>query len=89
MSMKERKRLDALAHKLVPNHSILTKQETDALLKEYSIKLVNLPRLFTDDPIAIALGAVVEGDVVKITRKSLTIVDTVKTYRFVVKRRNE
>jgi DNA-directed RNA polymerase subunit H len=88
MSMKERKRLDVLAHKLVPNHSILSKQETEELLKKFSIKLVNLPRLYTDDPVAFALG-VIEGDVVKITRKSQTIVDKIDTYRFVVKRRNE
>jgi DNA-directed RNA polymerase subunit H len=82
----ERKKLDVLFHKLVPKHTILTKQETEDLLKNYSIRLVNLPRIFEDDAAAIALGAV-EGDVLKITRRSQTIVDHIDTYRFVVKRR--
>jgi len=85
---KERKKLDVLMHTLVPKHSLLTKKETEALLKQFTIRLVNLPRLFEDDPVAIALGAV-EGDVVKIVRKSKTIVNSIDTYRFVVKRRNQ
>jgi DNA-directed RNA polymerase subunit H len=85
---KERKRLDILRHELVPKHSILTKQETEDLLKKFSIRLVNLPRIFEDDPASIALGAI-EGDVVRITRKSRSpVVESIETYRFVTKRRN-
>jgi DNA-directed RNA polymerase subunit H len=84
---KERKRLDVLSHQFVPKHTILSKQDTEKLLKKFSIRLVNLPRIFEDDPAAIALGAV-EGDVIEITRKSKTIVDHINTYRFVVKRRS-
>ncbi|UYP45853.1 DNA-directed RNA polymerase subunit H [Candidatus Lokiarchaeum ossiferum] len=80
------KKLDVLAHELVPSHTILTKAETDQLLKDYSIRLVNLPRIFEDDPAALALGAK-EGSVVKIVRKSTTMVDRIDTYRFVVVRR--
>lgn len=80
------KKLDVLAHDLVPNHTILTKAETEQLLKDYSIRLVNLPRIFEDDPCALALGAK-EGSVVKIIRKSSTMVDRIDTYRFVVVRR--
>ncbi len=80
------KKLDVLAHDLVPFHSILTKKQTEQLLKDYSIRLVNLPRIFEDDPSAVALGAK-EGTVMKITRKSTTVVDTIDTYRFVVVRR--
>ncbi len=83
---KKSKKLDVLAHSLVPFHSILTKDETTQLLKDYAIRLVDLPRIFQDDPAAIALGAR-EGDVIKIIRNSDTIVDTVDTYRFVVIRR--
>lgn len=83
---KKSKKLDVLAHELVPFHTILTKSETKQLLKDYAIRLVDLPRIFQDDPAAVALGAR-EGDVLKIVRKSDTIVDTVDTYRFVVLRR--
>jgi len=80
------RKLDVLAHSLVPNHTILTKKETQQLLKDYSIRLVNLPRIFEDDPAVIALGAV-EGDIIKVSRKSETMVDAIDTYRFVVIRR--
>lgn len=86
MGSKEKKRMDVLAHKLVPRHSILSRQETDDILKKYSIRLVNLPRIYHDDPAVIALGAR-ENDVIEITRNSKTIVDKINTYRFVVKRR--
>lgn len=80
------KKLDVLAHDLVPNHTILTKAQTIQLLKDFSIRLVNLPRIFEDDPASLALGAK-EGDVVKIIRRSSTMVDLIDTYRFVVVRR--
>lgn len=86
MVAKKVKKLDVLAHDLVPHHTLLTKSETEQLLKDYSIRLVNLPRIFEDDPAAIALGAK-EGDVIKIIRKSSTIVDNIITFRFVVIRR--
>ncbi|MHA1746344.1 MAG: DNA-directed RNA polymerase subunit H [Promethearchaeota archaeon] len=81
------KKVDVLAHVLVPNHTILTKKETGQLLKDYSIRLVNLPRIFEDDPAAQALGAK-EGSVIKVTRESDTIVDKVETYRFVTVRKS-
>ncbi|MHA1519933.1 MAG: DNA-directed RNA polymerase subunit H [Promethearchaeota archaeon] len=83
---KKSKKLDVLAHTLVPFHTILTKKETAELLTNYAIRLVDLPRIFEDEPAATALGAK-EGDVLKIVRNSATIVDTVETYRFVVLRR--
>ena len=80
------KKLDVLAHDLVPHHTILTKAETHKLLKDFSIRLVNLPRIYEDDPASVALGAK-EGSVIKIIRKSSTMVDRIDTYRFVVVRR--
>jgi DNA-directed RNA polymerase subunit H len=53
-------------------------------LKKYSIKLLNLPRIFSDDPIVEMIGARY-GDVIKITRKSDTTVKEVESYRFVMK----
>ncbi len=83
---KKSKKLDVLQHALVPFHTILTKKETADLLKKYAIRLVDLPRIFEDEPATLALGAK-EGDVLKIVRNSATIVDTVETFRFVVIRR--
>ncbi|TFH30002.1 MAG: DNA-directed RNA polymerase subunit H [Promethearchaeota archaeon] len=83
---KKSKKLDVLQHTLVPFHTILTKKETAELLKTYAIRLVDLPRIYEDDPVNIALGAK-EGDVLRIIRNSATIVDTVETFRFVVLRR--
>jgi len=88
VTTKKTKKIDVLAHVLVPHHTILTKNETTQLLKDYSIRLVNLPRMFTDDPAAVSLGAC-EGDVLKIIRKSNTTVDKIETYRFCVKRRSD
>lgn len=70
----------------MPHHTILTKKETEKLLEDYAIRLVDLPRIFEDDPAALALGAK-EGSVLKITRDSQTMVDSINTYRFVVIRR--
>ena len=81
-----RSKLDVLSHSLVPKHLILTKKETDELLEKYSIDLLNLPKIFIDDPVSKALGAK-EGDVLKITRSSNTMVNSVYSYRVVVPRR--
>ncbi|MHA1340723.1 MAG: DNA-directed RNA polymerase subunit H [Promethearchaeota archaeon] len=82
--VKEKLKIDILEHELVPKHKILTKEETEELLKKYSIKLVNLPRIFSDDPVVEMIGARY-GDVIKIIRKSRTMVDTIETYRFVIR----
>ena len=87
MSRKKTKKIDVLAHELVPPHTLLTREETKQVLRDYSIRLVDLPRIFEDDPACLALGGK-EGDVVKITRKSSTMVDKIDTYRFVVIRRD-
>ena len=81
-----RSKLDVLAHSLVPKHLILTKKQTEELLDKYSIELLNLPKIFIDDPVCKALGAR-EGDVLEIIRGSETIVDSVVSYRVVVPRR--
>ncbi|MGV9171542.1 MAG: DNA-directed RNA polymerase subunit H [Promethearchaeia archaeon] len=73
-----------LRHSLVPKHTILTKQQTEELLEEYQISLLDLPQMFEKDPVAISIGAK-EGDVVEITRKSNTTVKEVKYYRYIKK----
>lgn len=82
--VKEKPKVDILLHEIVPKHKILTKEETEELLKKYSIKLLNLPRIFSDDPVVEMIGARY-GDVIRITRKSETAVKEVESFRFVMK----
>lgn len=82
--VKEKPKVDILLHEIVPKHRILTKEETEELLKKYSIKLLNLPRIFSDDPVVEMIGARY-GDVIRIKRKSDTMVKEVESFRFVMK----
>lgn len=84
MAKKEKLKIDLLIHDIVPKHKILNKEETEALLSKYSVKLVSLPKIFSDDPIVELIGARY-GDVIMITRHSDTTVDTVESFRFVIK----
>jgi DNA-directed RNA polymerase subunit H len=82
--LTKKKKIDVLLHKYVPHHVLLTKDETDELLKEYKITVIDLPQMFEKDPVAIAIGAK-EGDIVKIVRDSETSVSSVVYYRYVKK----
>ena len=82
--MTKKKKIDVLLHKYVPHHVLLTKDETDELLMEYKIGVIDLPQMFEKDPVAIAIGAK-EGDIVKIVRDSETSVSSVVYYRYVKK----
>ena len=55
------------SHSLVPEHQILTRNEIDDILVHYNAQISNLPKLFEDDPAAIAVNAQI-GDVVRILR---------------------
>ena len=82
--MTKKKKIDVLLHKYVPKHILLTKDESDELLKKYKIGVTDLPQMFEKDPVAIAIGAK-EGDIVKIIRDSDTSVTSVVYYRYVKK----
>ncbi|MHA1733862.1 MAG: DNA-directed RNA polymerase subunit H [Promethearchaeota archaeon] len=81
---RAKKKIDILLHELVPQHVILSKKETEKMLKKYMVDLWQLPRIADTDPAVLAIGAH-RGDVVKIIRKSETTVDKVYVYRLVVK----
>lgn len=84
--MGKKKKIDVLLHDLVPQHVLLSKEETEELLEKYKIRLNNLPQMFEKDPVSIAIGAK-EGDVVKIVRPSETTVTSIDYYRYVKKER--
>ena len=68
-------------HELVPKHEILPPEDVKELLEKYRMKLYQLPRIKASDIATIAIGAK-PGDVVKITRNSVTAGKYV-SYRYV------
>ncbi len=82
--MSKKKKIDVLLHKFVPQHNLLTREESIKLLKKYKIGVIDLPQMFENDPVAVAIGAK-EGDIVKIIRDSNTTVKSIDYYRFVKK----
>lgn len=74
-----------LNHVMVPQHEILSKEETEKLLKKYNISKIQLPKIFIDDPALKGLNAKV-GDVIKITREEPVIGKNI-VYRVVVDRK--
>ena len=58
-------------HILIPQHTKLSVKDRDELFKKYHISEGELPNIRKDDP-AIALLGVKEGDIIKITRNSVT-----------------
>ncbi len=75
-------RLNVLEHKLAPQHVILSKKEAEEVLKKYDIKPEQLPKIFTTDPGAVAIGAK-PGQIIKIIRKSRTAKQAV-AYRLTI-----
>ena len=73
-----------LNYELVPEHTILSKEEAKEVLEKFKITPENLPRILLSDPVVKAINAK-EGDILKIVRKSKTA-GTSLYYRIVVKK---
>ena len=73
---------DIFEHGLVPFHEILTEKERNQLLTQFKVKPYQIPQIKSGDPAVKAIGAK-PGDVLKITRKSITAGEHI-TYRYVV-----
>ncbi len=73
-SKKDEKKTDStdVRHVLVPKHEVISKEEVNKLLKELKIEDINLlPKIEQNDAALSSLN-VKKGDVIKITRKSVT-----------------
>lgn len=73
---------DIFDHEMVPRHEILPEVRVQELLTRYRIKPYQLPWIKVSDPAVRAVGAR-PGDVLKITRRSLTAGESI-AYRYVV-----
>ncbi len=80
--MTKKKGFDVTEHKLVPEHTILSDEESQELLNKYDIEAHQLPKISSKDPVAKAIGAET-GQIVKINRESPTKGKAV-VYRFVI-----
>jgi len=76
--------LNVLKHEMVPEHSIISEEDLNALFSRYQIGPEQLPKIYHDDPAVLAIGARI-SDVIKIVRKSMTA-GRAESYRLVVKR---
>lgn len=73
---------DVTTHRLVPKHEVLGDEEKQKVLQTYNILLPALPEIDINDP-ALAKLKAKSGDVIRITRQSLTAKHSV-FYRRVV-----
>jgi DNA-directed RNA polymerase subunit H len=73
-----------LHNKLVPNHELLTTEETEQILEKYGVTRDEMPKIKLKDPaIMIFKLDVKPGDIIKITRDN-PITGTSYYYRVVV-----
>lgn len=64
-------KIDISKHEFVPKHVKLSSSDTEKLLSKYNISKKQLPKIFKSDA-AIRDMDLKPGDIVKITRKSVT-----------------
>ncbi len=67
---------EPIDHVLVPLHELLSKKEADEILARYNISVSDLPKILPTDP-AIRHLDTKYGDIIKITRKSISAGKTV------------
>ena len=72
---------EPIQHVLVPKHELLSDDEKNALLERYKVSSTELPKIRANDP-GIRQIKVKHGDIIKITRKSMSAGESV-FYRIV------
>ena len=79
---------NVLEHELVPEHYLLKSEEAEKMLSELKLTKDQLPKIRLSDPCVVVLdkisGAVSEGQIVKVVRRSPTNGVSV-CYRLVVR----
>jgi DNA-directed RNA polymerase subunit H len=79
---------NVLEHELVPEHYLLKSEEAEKILSELKLTKDQLPKIRLSDPCVVVLdkisGAVSEGQIVKVVRRSQTNGVSV-CYRLVVR----
>ena len=79
---------NVLEHELVPEHYLLKSEEGEKMLSELKLTKDQLPKIRLSDPCVVVLdkisGAVSEGQIVKVVRRSQTNGVSV-CYRLVVR----
>lgn len=63
--------VDVLSHQLNPEMKVISAAEKAKLLKKFGISESQLPKIFSTDPVTLALKAAV-GDVIRIERNDGT-----------------
>ncbi len=71
-----------ISHILVPKHELLSSAAAKKVIEDYNITVTELPKIKHDDPAIKDLGAKA-GDVIKITRESMSSGESV-FYRTVI-----
>ncbi len=66
---------EVLTHVLIPKHELLTNEEKLDVLKIFNVRDDQLPKIFSTDPAIQHLKAKI-GDLIKISRQSLTAGET-------------
>ncbi len=66
-----KKVFDVKTHVLVPEHTLLSEKEKNAVFEKYAIAFKDLPKILANDP-AIKQMKYKSGDVIKIIKKSPT-----------------
>ncbi len=78
----EKDEVNVIGHRLVPKHGILSKKDSEDILKKYHVQAHQFPYIRLSDPVCQTLNAKL-GDIVKIERKSLTSGVAI-AYRYVI-----
>lgn len=81
--LEEELMINIVDHDFVPKHILLSKEEGTRVLETYNCKIKNIPKIYSNDPIARYYNMQV-GDICKIIRPSKTS-GLVPSYRIVIK----
>lgn len=69
-------------HESVPEHILLSPEESEEVLRQYGIEAPQLPKIHVNDPASKEIGAKV-GDIIRIVRRSPTARQSI-FYRLVI-----